>query len=103
MIRKNWSKFKRGFYGFNIQRLANAKIHELLKRDGVIKNENKVKAIINNAKEFQNIKQNRGSFSNFLESSGNMESKEVIKKLTQQFSHIGEYTAEYYLHSIGYW
>lgn len=102
MVRKNWSKFKRGFYGFNIQRLANAKIDELLKRDGVIKNKNKVKAIINNAKEFQNIKQDKNSFSNFLKSLKEMRDKEAIKILTQKFTHVGGYTAEYYLHSMGY-
>jgi len=102
MVRKNWPKFKRGFYDFNIHRLANAKINELLKREGVIKNENKVKAIINNAKEFENIKQNEGSFLNFLKLLKGKEDKEVIKKLIQHFSHIGEYTAEYYLHSVGY-
>lgn len=103
MVRKNWPKFKRGFYDFNIQRLANAKINELLKRDGVIKNENKVNAIINNAKEFENIKQNEGSFSNFLKLLKRKKNKEAIKKFIQQFSHMGEYTAEYYLYSVGYW
>ena len=103
MVRKNWPKFKQGFYVFNIQRLANAKINELLKRDGVMKNKTKVKAIINNAKEFENIRQNSGSFSNFLKSLKDMENKEVIKELIQQFSHMREYTAEYYLHSVGYW
>ena len=56
MIRKNWARFKRGFYDFNIQRLANVKRDELLTRNGVIKNKMKVEAIINNAKKFQNIK-----------------------------------------------
>ena len=103
MVRKNWPKFKQGFYDFNIQRLVNEKINELLKRDGVMKNKTKVKAIINNAKEFENIRQNSGSFSNFLKSLKDMENKEAIKELIQQFSHMGEYTAEYYLHSVGYW
>jgi DNA-3-methyladenine glycosylase I len=103
MVRKNWPKFKRGFYDFNIRRLANAKNNEVLEREGIIKNENKVKAIINNAKEFENIKQNKGSFSNFLKLLKRKGSKEVIKTLSRHFSHIGEYTAEYYLHSVGYW
>lgn len=79
MVRKNWPKFKRGFYDFDIQRLANAKINGLLEREGVIKNENKVKAIINNAKQFENIKQKEGSFSNFLKLLKRKENKEVIK------------------------
>ena len=102
MVRKNWHKFKRGFYDFNIQTLANAKIYELLKRDGVLRNENKVKAIINNAKEFESIKQNKGSFSNLLKSLKGMENKKANKKLIHQFSHMGEYSVEYYLHSVGH-
>jgi len=103
MVRKNWLKFKQGFYRFDIQRLAKAKTEELFKRDGVIKNEIKIKAIINNAKKFQNIKQDKGSFSNFLKSLKRSEDKEVINILTQTFAHMGKYTVEYYLHCVGYW
>jgi DNA-3-methyladenine glycosylase I len=103
MIRKNWWKFKQGFYGFNIHRLAKAKKGELLNRDGVIKNRMKVEAIINNAKKFRNIKQDKGSFSNLLKSLKGMEDQEVIKILTQTFAHMAKYTGEYYLHSGGYW
>jgi DNA-3-methyladenine glycosylase I len=102
MIRKNWAKFKQGFYSFHIQRLAKAKEEELLNRDGVIKNKMKVEAIINNAKKFQNIKQDKGSFLNFLKSLKKLEDQEAIEILTQTFAHIGKYSAEYYLHSVGY-
>ena len=103
MIRKNWPKFKRGFYGFNIERLAKAKKEELLHRDGVVKNKIKIEAIVNNAKKFQKVKGERGSFPNFLKSLKRSEDKEAIKMLTHVFAHVGKYTAEYYLHSVGYW
>jgi len=103
MVRKNWPKFKRGFYGFNIERLAKAKKEELLKRDGVVKNKIKIEAIVNNAKKFQKMKEDKGSFSKFLKLLKRSEDKEAIKILTQTFVHIGKYTAEYYLHSVGYW
>jgi DNA-3-methyladenine glycosylase I len=103
MIRKNWARFKRGFYDFNIQRLANVKRDELLTRNGVIKNKMKVEAIINNAKKFQNIKQDKGSFPKFLKSLKRLEDQEAIKILTQTFTHMGKYSAGYYLHSVGYW
>ena len=103
MVRRNWSKLRKGFYDFNIERLAKAKTNELLKREGVIKNKNKVKAIIDDAREFQNTVQEAGSFLNFLRSLKGRGDKETIRKLAQRFSQVGEYTAEYYLHSIGYW
>ena len=103
IVRKNWSTLKKGFYNFDIKRLAKATVNELFKREGVIKNKNKVKAVIDDAREFQNTIQEAGSFSNFLRSLKGMGDKEAIRKLTQRFSQVGEYTAEYYLHSIGYW
>ena len=101
MIRKNWAKFKRGFYGFDIDRLANSNMEELLKNPDTIKNKNKIKAIIKNAKEFQRIDEELGSFSYFLCSLKGDED-EVIKQLTSRFNHLGKYSAEYFLHSVGY-
>ena len=103
MVRKNWPKIKQGFYGFNINKLSRATMNELIKRPGVYNNKNKVEAIVANAKEFQKIKQDFGAFSNFLKSLKRLKDKEAIKQLTKQFKHIGEYTAEYYLHCVGYW
>jgi len=103
MVRKNWPKFKRGFYGFNIQRLEKAKKDELLNRDGVVKNKIKIEAIIKNAKKFQKIKEEKGSFLKFLKSLKIFKDEEAIEMLTQTFADVGKYTAEYYLHSVGYW
>jgi DNA-3-methyladenine glycosylase I len=103
MIRKNWTKFKQGFYDFNIEKLAKAKKDELFHRDGVIKNKVKVEAIINNAKKFQNIREDKGSFPKFLKLLKRPGGEEAIKLLIQTLAHIGKYSAEYYLHSIGCW
>jgi 3-methyladenine DNA glycosylase Tag len=79
MIRKNWSKFKKGFYGFDINKLSKAQSSKLLEEPNVIKNRNKVEAIIINAKEFQEIKIKYGSFSSYLKSLKKMKDKEVLK------------------------
>jgi DNA-3-methyladenine glycosylase I len=102
-IRRNWLKVREGFYGSGIDKLSKATIAELIKRPGVYNNEKKVEAIIANAKKFQEIRQNFGSFSNFLKSLKRLKDRDAIKQITKQFKHVGEYTAEYYLHSIGYW
>lgn len=103
MIRENWVKFRQVFYGFDFDRLAEAKPTELLNAPGSIKNRKKVEAIIYNAEEFQRIRQEYGSFSNFLDSLKTMRHDETFKVLTKRFRHIGDYTAEYFLHSVGYW
>jgi len=102
-VRKNWSKIKKGFYGFNIGLLSKMTAKTLLQRKGVYKNERKVNAIIVNAQEFQKILIEFGTFSNYLESLKKLEDKNAIKEFAKRFKHIGEYTAEYYLHSVGYW
>lgn len=102
-IRKNWGKYRLGFYGFDFNVLANKRLEELLERPGIIRNEKKIEAIIHNAEKFQRIKRDFGSFSNFLESIKHLKNEEVLKLFTRQFKHVGAYTAEYYLHSIAYW
>lgn len=103
VIRENWGKYKSGFYDFNISRLAKTQTKELMKNPNVIKNDRKVKGIIYNAKEFQNIKKEYGSFGNFFKSLKLMNDQKVFKLLVKRFRHVGTYTAEYYLHSVGYW
>jgi DNA-3-methyladenine glycosylase I len=102
MVRKNWAKFRRGFYGFNIHRLAKAKGDKLLNRDGVIKNKKKAEAIIKNAKEFQKIRREERAFSDFLKILKEREEKEAIRILSERLAHLGKYSAQYYLHSVGY-
>ena len=98
-IRKNWQKYKLGFCNFSIPELSGKTVGELLGEPGAIKNRRKVEAIINNAREFQKIKQEHRSFSNYLNS---LDNKEAIKTIARKFDHTGEYAAEYYLHSVGY-
>ncbi len=101
-IRKHWQKYKDGFYGFDIQRLSKAQPEQLLKDPRVIKNRKKIEAIIYNTREFEKIKREYGSFSNFLKSFKKSEGEELPKALTKKFKHIGPYTTEYFLHSVGY-
>jgi DNA-3-methyladenine glycosylase I len=103
VVRGNWQKYRKGFCGFSIHKLSKAQADELLKNPNVLKNRIKVEAIIYNAKEFQKIKKEYGSFFSFLGSLRRMADEAVFKLLIRRFRHVGSYTAEYYLHSVGYW
>jgi DNA-3-methyladenine glycosylase I len=103
VIRKNWPKYREGFYDFDIDRLSKAQTEELIKGSNVIRNSKKVEAIICNAQEFQRISKEYGSFSNFLGSARQMPDEELFRLLTTRFRHVGSYTAEYFLHCVGYW
>ncbi len=102
-IRANWQRYREGFHRFSINRLSKARVDKLLGKPNVLKNRSKVEAIIHNAQEFRRIKNEHGSFGDFLGSLADRPDKEVLKLLLKRFRHIGDYTAEYYLHSVGYW
>ena len=101
-IRRNWRKYKQAFFNFEINKLARAKVEDLIRRPNAIKNRKKIEAIIYNAKEFQKIRIRYGSFRNFLESLRKLGDEEACGFLAEKFRHIGVYTAEYFLHSVGY-
>ena len=101
-VRRNWRKYKRAFFDFEINRLARAKVEDLIRRPNVIKNRKKIEAIIYNARKFQKIRIKYGSFRNFLESLRELSNEEACRFMAEKFRHIGVYTAEYFLHSVGY-
>jgi len=102
-VRENWEKIKKGFYSFNIEKLCKANASELVRRPGVYNNRRKIEAIIANARVFQKLKEKYGSFSNFLETLKSQKDKEAINEIKKLFKHIGDYSAEYFLHSVGFW
>jgi len=101
-VRKNWQRYRKGFFEFNIERLAKAQSRELMKQPNAIRNLKKIKDIIYNAKEFQKIKKEYGSFSNLLKSLEQVKDGEISRFLMKRFKHVGQYTAEYYLHCVGH-
>jgi len=102
-IRKHWPKYREGFLDFNIQKLARAAPEELLARPGVIRNARKVEAVIHNAKEFEAVAAGHGSFAAFLETLNPLPEPEQVKALTKRFKQVGPETADYFLHSVGFW
>ena len=102
-IRKHWPKYREGFHEFDINKLARATPEELLARPGVIKNARKVEAIIHNAKEFEKVAGEHGSFAAFLETLKPLTEPEQVKAITGRFKQVGPETADYFLHSVGFW
>ncbi len=103
MVRRMWPKLRQSFYEFDINTLSNKKLKDILSRPNSIKNLKKTKAIIKNAKIFKEIKGEYVSFRDYLASLKQMSDKKAIKALAKKFNHFGEYSAEYFLHSVGYW
>jgi len=101
-IRKHWPKYREGFLGFNVVKLARATPEELLARPGVIKNERKVGAVVYNAREFEAIRREHGSFAAYLDTLKPLTEAERIKALGRRFKQVGPESADYFLHSVGF-
>lgn len=102
-IRKHWPRYREGFLGFDIGKLSRARAEELIERPGVIKNSRKLEAIIHNAREFEAIGREYGSAHAFLESLKPLTEQEQLRSLAKRFKQVGPETADYFLHSVGFW
>ena len=105
VVEKKWPTIKPAFCGFDIDRIAtftDVDVERLLADKGIIRNHFKLHAIIENAKQFQQIRRSYGCFQAYLDSfekSNNY--TEVIKALSDRFERIGPTTAALFLFSVG--
>ncbi|XHH07738.1 MAG: DNA-3-methyladenine glycosylase I [Candidatus Bathyarchaeia archaeon] len=104
-VEKKWSTINPAFCGFNVNKIAaftEDDVNRLLNDKGVIRNKYKIHAIIENAKKFQQIIRQYGSFRAFLDSldkSNNYQN--ILKKLEDTFDRVGPTTAALFLYSVG--
>jgi len=105
VISRKWSDFRKAFGNFSVDQVAKfdeKKIQQLMNNARIIRNKAKIIATINNAKQFQSIKKNYGSFQHYmanLDKSSNYAL--VIKDLGKKFSRIGPSSAHIFLYSAG--
>jgi 3-methyladenine DNA glycosylase Tag len=105
VIDKKWPNFIRAFNDFNISKIAlydEEDFNRLSEDTSIVRNKKKILATIHNAKEFQRIVQEFGSFSKWLDSldkSNNYAA--VVTQLMALFNHVGKMTAHTFLHSVG--
>ena len=105
VVEKKWSTIKPAFCSFDIDKVAaftDADVKRLLADRGIIRNRYKLHAIIENAKQFQQIRRNYGSFQTYLDSFNKFNNyAEVVKVLSDRFERIGPTTAALFLFSVG--
>ena len=105
IVEKKWQTIKPAFCNFEVDRIAaftDADVQQLLNDRGMIRNQYKLQAIIENAKQFHQIRLQYGSFQAYLDSFDKSSNyAEVIKALSDRFERIGPTTAALFLHSVG--
>jgi DNA-3-methyladenine glycosylase I len=105
MIDKKWPNFQKAFKNFSIDdvaRFAEKDVERLLSDAGIVRNRAKIIATINNAKQFQNIRKEYGSFQYYLDSLDKSNNYAlVIKELGKKYDRIGPSSARIFLYSVG--
>ena len=116
MLKKR-EDFRIAFDGFDVEKIAGydeKRIEELLKNENIIRNKNKIKAVINNANVFIKIQEDYGSFYDYIKTftkgqifheRGLTESelsRTMVKDLKKKgMKYLGPITMYSYLQTIG--
>jgi len=105
IINNKWPNFQKAFSDFSINDVANFTeddVVRLMEDASIVRNAQKIESTIYNAKEFLKIKEEFGSFHNYLETldkSNNYESAVII--LSKRFKRLGPKSCHIFLYSIG--
>src|SRR5262245_61314734 len=98
-VRGSWPRYRTAFLRFKIAKVAHAAPAVLLRRPGALKNPRKVAALVSNAREFERIRAEHGTFARYLRTVTS--DKDACTILQERFRQVGPYTAEFYLHCVG--
>jgi DNA-3-methyladenine glycosylase I len=105
VIDRKWPNFRKAFSYFSIDTVAKydeTEVERLMNDAGIVRNRAKIVATITNAKQFQKIMRNHGSFQNYIDSLDKSDNYALtVKELTKKFSRLGPSSARIFLYSVG--
>ena len=104
MVEKKWPNFTKPFEDFHPERIAKftqTDVKRLMNDQGIIRNEQKIRAVVYNAKEFVRLHSEFGSFGKYVGSFGKDEER-LLGDLQARFHHLGPSSARMFLWSVGY-
>ncbi|UCD44831.1 MAG: DNA-3-methyladenine glycosylase I [Candidatus Bathyarchaeota archaeon] len=105
LVAKKWPNFIEAFSDFDISKVAGYGADDIarLSNDaGIIRNKQKILSTIHNAREFERIAEEHGSFQSWLDSidkSNNYDT--VVRRLRSRLKRVGPGTAHIFLWSVG--
>ena len=105
VIENKWPYLKKVFRDFSIDQVAkfdDSVVERLMKDTGIIRNRSKIIGTILNAKEFQGIKKEFGTFKNYIDSLDKSDNfAKVINVMSKRFYRMGPSSARMFLYSVG--
>lgn len=105
MVEKKWPEFQRSFASFSLTQVAGlseADIGVLMNNPGIIRNERKIRATIQNAKTILELQREYGSVRGYIDSFGKRGKDRLQKDLQAKFKQMGPSTARMFLVTVGY-
>ena len=105
VIEKKWPSFREVFKDFSINQVAKFDdyvVERLMKDTRIVRNRQKIIGTILNAKEFQAIKKEFGTFKKYIDSLDKSDNyTNAIKVISKRFSRMGPTSAGIFLYSVG--
>jgi DNA-3-methyladenine glycosylase I len=104
VVDNKWPNFKKAFQGFNpskVAKMSESQVKSLMKDTGIVRNERKIRATVENAKAVLEMVKEFGSFRAYLDSFGKKEDA-LQRELQERFRHIGPSSARTFLWMVGY-
>jgi DNA-3-methyladenine glycosylase I len=103
MIENKWSNFEKAFDKFSITKVAkfgDKQISLLMKNEGIVRNEGKIRSTIYNAQQALLVEEEFGSFRDYIKSFGKDHGK-LIEDIQSRFHHVGPSGARTFLWMAG--
>ncbi len=104
MIENKWPNFRKAFADFSIQKVARfneAAIDRLMEDNGIVRNERKIAATVENAREMLKIQREYGSCKKYLGEVKQGGEDALCRSVGKRFSFMGGSTAVFFLRCVG--
>ncbi len=104
VIESKWPGFQKAFAHFSIVDVADfdePDIDRLLQDKGIVRNNRKIRATINNAREILMILNEYDSFHKYLDEVSQEGEEKLCKTLSKRFAHLGQTTSMFFLRAVG--
>jgi len=103
MIDNKWPNFEKAFSKFSIAKVAkfgDSQVAALMKNEGIVRNEGKIRSTIYNAQQAVLIEKDFGSFKEYIHSFGK-KYDQLSEDLQSRFHHVGASSARTFLWMAG--
>src|SRR5438105_15447363 len=105
VVDNKWPAIKKAFAGFDVNKVAafsETQIEELMFNKDIIRNFAKLKGTVANAKQFQQISKDYGSFSKYLEALRKEGGEDALRsQIAKRFAFLGDGTTVMFLYGVG--